>query len=95
MVLFLVCSTVFAQAMYKYQDENGEWIFTDRPPPEEQVAEILDLPTGPEVPTVTVTTNVFDRQVRFVAHNNYDVPVEVVLAVVTPPTITVSSGFNR
>ena len=79
-VLFLVCSTVFAQAMYKYQDENGEWIFTDRPPPEEQVAEILDLPTGPEVPTVTVTTNVFDRQVRFVAHNNYDVPVEVVLA---------------
>ena len=80
MVLFLVCSTVFAQAMYKYQDENGEWIFTDRPPPEEQVAEILDLPTGPEVPTVTVTTNVFDRQVRFVAHNNYDVPVEVVLA---------------
>ena len=79
-VLILVGGTVFAQAMYKYQDENGEWIFTDRPPPEEQVAEVLELPTGPEAPAVTVTTDLFDRQVSFVAHNNYDVPVEVVLA---------------
>lgn len=80
MVLILVSGTVFAQAMYKYQDKNGAWIFTDRAPPEEQVAEVLDLPTGPVSPTVTVTTNLFDRQLSFIAHNNYDVPVEVVLA---------------
>jgi murein DD-endopeptidase MepM/ murein hydrolase activator NlpD len=79
-MLILVGGAVFAQAMYKYQDENGEWIFTDRPPPEEQEAEVLNLPTGPEASTVTVTTNLFDRQISFVARNSYDVPVEVVLA---------------
>lgn len=79
-VLILLSGTAFAQAMYKYQGENGEWIFTDRAPPEEQAAEVLDLPTGPETPTVTVTTNLFDRQLSFIAHNNYEVPVEVVLA---------------
>ena len=79
-VLILLSGSAFAQAMYKYQGENGEWIFTDRAPPEEQPAEVLDLPTGPESPTVTVTTNLFDRQISFVARNNYDVPVEVVLA---------------
>ena len=79
-VLILLSGSAFAQAMYKYQGENGEWIFTDRAPPEEQAAEVLDLPTGPESPTVTVTTNLFDRQISFVARNNYDVPVEVVLA---------------
>lgn len=79
-MLILFGGTVFAQAMYKYQDENGAWIFTDRPPPEEQVAEVLELPTGQKPPTVTVSTNLFDRQISFIAHNNYDVPVEVVLA---------------
>lgn len=78
--LILTGSTVFAQAMYKYKDENGEWIFTDRPPPQEQVAEILDLPTGSEKPTVSVTTRLFDRQISFNARNNYAVPVEVVIA---------------
>jgi len=79
-VLILVGGTVFGQAMYKYQDENGEWIFTDRQPPEQQSAEILELPTGQKAPSVTVTTSLFERQISFNAHNDYDVPVEVVLA---------------
>jgi murein DD-endopeptidase MepM/ murein hydrolase activator NlpD len=79
-MLFLISGVAGAQALYKYQDENGEWVFTDRAPPEEQSAEILELPTGKSAPTVTVTTSLVGRQVRFSARNEYVVPVEVVLA---------------
>ena len=68
------------QTLYKYQDENGDWIYTDRPPSGEQSAEIRDLPTGAKPPTVTVTTRLVDREFQFVARNDYYAPVEVVLA---------------
>jgi murein DD-endopeptidase MepM/ murein hydrolase activator NlpD len=79
-MLVLFSGIVFAQAMYKYQDDSGTWVFTDRPPPEDQIVEVLDLPTGPKMPTVTVTASLFDRQITISARNNYAVPVEVVLA---------------
>lgn len=78
-MLFLASGMVFAQAMYKYQDDNGQWIFTDRAPREEQKVEILDLPTGRQAPGVTVTTSLSGRQISFNARNDYVVPVEVVL----------------
>jgi murein DD-endopeptidase MepM/ murein hydrolase activator NlpD len=79
--LTLVSGGVCAQSMYKYQDEEGNWIFSDRPPPEEQVVEILELSTGPEPPTVSVRTSLRERRVHFIARNTYPVPVEVVLAI--------------
>lgn len=69
-----------AQSMYKYQDEDGNWIFTDRAPPVEQPAEILALSTGPKPPGVAVTTRLDQRELVFVARNEFAVPVEVVLA---------------
>ncbi len=69
-----------AQSMYKYQDEDGNWIFTDRAPPVEQAAEILALSTGPRPPAVAVTTRLDQRELVFVASNEFTVPVEVVLA---------------
>ena len=68
------------QALYKYQDENGAWIYTDRPPGDEQAAEIRELPTGAKAPVVTVSTRHVDREFQFVARNDYHAPVEVVLA---------------
>ena len=77
--LFAISGGSLAQSMYKYQDEDGNWIFSDRPPPEEQVVEILELSTGPESPSVSVTTSLIERHLRFSARNGYAVPVEVVL----------------
>lgn len=79
-VLCLAGSMAVAQSLYKYQDDNGEWIFSDRPPPQEQPVEIRNLPSGDQAPKVTVTTSLFDRQISFDARNDYVVPVEVVLA---------------
>ncbi len=66
--------------MYKYQDADGNWVYSDRTPSGQQAVEILELATGKEPPTVTVTTELVGRSVRFVARNGFPVPVEVVLA---------------
>lgn len=69
-----------AQSMYKYLDTNGNLIFSDRPPPENQQVEIRELATGAASPKVTVTTRVVNRQLQFIAENSYPIPVEVILA---------------
>jgi murein DD-endopeptidase MepM/ murein hydrolase activator NlpD len=79
--VLLICSgVVFSQALYKYQAEDGSWIYSDRPPPGEQEAEVRDLPTGAEAPTVSVTTRLVERRLHLTAHNQYFVPVEIILA---------------
>ena len=82
LLLALVAGSTDAvgQSMYKYRDADGNLIFTDRPPVEEQQVEIRDLATGASQPTVTVSTRVDNRTLRFVAKNDYPIPVEVVLA---------------
>ncbi len=78
--ILVLAGAAFGQALYKYQDENGDWIYTDRPPTEQQTVEIRRLPTGAKPPTVSVTTRLVDREFQFVARNDYHAPVEVVLA---------------
>ena len=78
-VLFLT-GAAYGQALYKYQDENGDWIYTDRPPPKEQTVEIREPPTGAKPPTVTIGTRLVDGEFQFVAINEFYAPVEVVLA---------------
>ncbi len=77
----LICSgAVFSQALYKYQAEDGSWFYSDRPPPDEQEAEVRDLPTGAKAPTVSVSTSLVERRLRLTAHNQYYVPIEIILA---------------
>jgi len=78
--LLLTSGMALGQLMYKYQSDAGELVFTDRPPPDQQRVEIRELPTGSVSPTVTVTSRVSGRRISIVAHNNYVVPVEVILA---------------
>ncbi len=80
MTMFLVGAVASAQSLYKYKDENGEWIFTDRPPDDRQAAEVRDLPTGDKTPSVRVSTGIGDGEFHFFAHNDYFAPVEIVLA---------------
>ena len=77
----LVCDVGHAQALYKYRGENGEWIFTDRAPPEDQqVSEVRQLPQGESQPEVTVTHDIVDGLVRFSAQNDFYAPVELQLS---------------
>ena len=78
--VFLVTPTALAQALYKYQDENGNWIYTDRLPADAQTVEVRDLPTGSKPPSVSVFTRLVDGELQIVAQNDYHAHVEVVLA---------------
>lgn len=73
----LLFSAGFAQSLYKYRGENGEWIYTDRPPEGDDVAEIRDLPQGDAEAAVTVTYELVDEYFTFVASNDFHAPVEI------------------
>lgn len=70
-----------AQSLYKYRGPDGEWIFSDRPPPDDQPAEVRELASGIERPTVKVTHELLDERIYLRAHNGYHAPVELVLGI--------------
>ena len=76
----LITADTFAPALYKYKGENGEWIFSDRPPPGgEVVAEIRNLvPTSPKS-GLSVDYEIVGESVQLVARNDYYAPVELKL----------------
>ncbi len=39
--LLIAGAVAYAQSMYKYQDEDGSWIYSDRAPPDQQSVEVL------------------------------------------------------
>lgn len=80
LVCFLVSGPVLAETLYKYQGSDGEWIYSDRPPPGQQAAETRELDKGPGRSQLRVVNRRYDSQVSLVAENDYYAPVEVVIA---------------
>jgi len=74
-----LCSVAGAQELYKYQDENGDWIFSDRPPDDGQIVETRELEkTSAEVDAIVDVTHSFDGMtVLLTARNDYHAPVEL------------------
>ncbi len=68
---------VSAQTMYKYRGENGEWIYSDRPPADGEVDETRKLEISVVQGTLDVFHEVVDRNVLLLARNGYYAPVEV------------------
>jgi murein DD-endopeptidase MepM/ murein hydrolase activator NlpD len=83
LILLIFSGIVLAQALYKYQDKDGTWIYTDRQPPVQQQVEIFELPTGTKDPVVSVSTSLVGREVRFTGSNEFDAPVEIIVALDT------------
>ena len=82
LVLATIISTAsLAQSLYKYRGPDGEWMFSDRPPPDEQSAEVRELAPGIERPTVKVTHELLDERMYLRARNGYHAPVELVLGI--------------
>lgn len=78
-LLVSLCSAAGAQELYKYQDENGNWIFSDRPPADGQVVERRKLEkTSAEVDAIVDVTHSFEGMtVLLTARNDYHAPVEI------------------
>lgn len=78
LMLALVSSGLsYAQTMYKYRGENGEWIYTDRQPVEEKKPEVRELIPSFVQPEFSVTHDTRGRAVEIHAHNDFFAPIEV------------------
>jgi hypothetical protein len=76
----VLVSAASAQALYKYRGDDGEWIYSDRPPDDgKAVAEVRSLtPTSPRS-GVSINYEMEGDTVRLSATNEYFAPVELAL----------------
>jgi murein DD-endopeptidase MepM/ murein hydrolase activator NlpD len=66
-----------SEALYKYRGEDGEWIFTDREPVDEEDVEVRELESSFVAPEFSVSHNGIGNSVEFTARNDYYAPVEM------------------
>ncbi len=75
--LALVAGSVQADA-YRYQDESGNWVFTDRPPPADQAHETVPLTKGgADMPMVDVRRKPVAGGAQIIARNECLCPAQV------------------
>ncbi len=75
----LTCGYASAQTLYKYRGENGEWIYSDRPPNDDRITEDRELSQPVPPAKVIVTYKLFSNKVELVAHNGFHAPMEIAL----------------
>ena len=87
-VAAMLAAPADAQRLFKYQDENGVWVFADRPPVDGQQYEEDELKASFEPPTVTVREERVAAGSRLVAINSYAAPVQIVFRLQKPENIS-------
>ncbi|MGI9235159.1 MAG: peptidoglycan DD-metalloendopeptidase family protein, partial [Woeseiaceae bacterium] len=75
------CAMVSAQSLYKYRDDNGDWVYTDMPPKGGRDVEVRRLSLAPARPSVQVIHRQVGNEVRVIALNGLYAPVEIGLIV--------------
>ncbi len=91
-LLVALCSPAGSQELYKYQDENGTWVFSDRPPNDGQLVESRELEKSSTDAIVDVTHNFEGTTVDLIARNDFFAPVELRLEIVTISGLTYPSA---
>jgi len=81
LVSFCAADTIDAQELYKYRGENGEWIYSDRPPDDGQTVEVRGLNRGSTDAVVDVTHSFVGTSVELTARNDFYAPVEMRLEI--------------
>lgn len=80
----VICGVAAAQALYKYRGENGEWIYSDRPPDDgQEVVEVRSLTPSTPKSGINIRYEMDGTDVQLVANNEFFAPVELVLDFVT------------
>jgi murein DD-endopeptidase MepM/ murein hydrolase activator NlpD len=82
-LMLVVSGVASSQSMYKYRGDDGEWIYSDRPPDEEAMVEVRDLEVSKSVGIVDVTHEFVGQSVELTAHNELYAPVELTLEIKT------------
>ena len=78
-VALLFSGVVAAQTMYKYRGENGEWLFSDRPPDAGQAAETRSISSQVARSGFAITYTFDGSGVTLTARNQFHAPMEVAI----------------
>ncbi len=92
LILLLLPLLATSQQLYKYKDENGKWVYSDRPPPGKTEVEIQDIQSERPRPTITMTERRRDGEVDLVAINTFEVPVEISLQITEAENLSHEPG---
>ena len=65
-----------AQQVYRYKDESGQWVYTDRPPDGRASAQTVSVASGASAPRIVVQPRSSSAGVAFVAVNECGCAVE-------------------
>jgi murein DD-endopeptidase MepM/ murein hydrolase activator NlpD len=96
----LVCSVLcgcvpagaFAQLLYRYQDENGVWVYADRAPDTGVAVESMDLGIAPVAAEVKLLRRDDGLGTAILAANTFWSPVQVAYEVLEPLNVAVAHG---
>lgn len=77
-IIYFLMSGASAKKLYKYQDEDGKWFYTDKRPSTDQDVEIRQLKVEPRRRVRLLKTGE-EKQPEFYIRNDYFGPVEVEL----------------
>jgi murein DD-endopeptidase MepM/ murein hydrolase activator NlpD len=73
----LLGAVAAAQTLYKYRGDDGEWIYSDRPPDDGDIEETRDIASGDANGALDIEHASVGRSVQIVAHNKFHAPLEV------------------
>jgi murein DD-endopeptidase MepM/ murein hydrolase activator NlpD len=76
LAVVVASTTAPAQQVYRYKDENGRWVYTDRPPATRVPAETVAVSSGVASPRMVVEPRNSPAGIAFVAVNECACPVE-------------------
>jgi murein DD-endopeptidase MepM/ murein hydrolase activator NlpD len=77
MCVLLGPSVASAQHLYKYRDENGVWVFTDRQPAANQPYERAALERRFEPPEVRLFQQATEKGIGLIAQNTFYAPIQL------------------
>lgn len=94
-LLLSLCSfTATGKKLYKFQDEQGIWHFTDKPPVAEQKLEVRQLKAAPKQ-RVWLLQSGEQQHPRFYIRNDYAGPVEVEIDFSERDNVLVTPGLPK
>ena len=80
-LLILLAPLLAATELYRYKDEQGNWVYSDRPPPGRQDVISQEMRVERPRPTIRMTDRRRAGEVDLVAINTFEVPIEVILQI--------------
>ena len=89
--LLIVAAPVSAQRLFKYQDENGVWVFTDRQPGAAQRYEERKIERSFEQPEVRLFQRPFEGDLALIAQNTYFAPIQLAYRLVQMDNVASST----